>query len=108
MSRLIDADALKESIQCSDTDEKKILSTRELHETLNKWIDSRPTIEEHKKGHWIKDNIVLTSNPPQYQWHCSECGKTMHGFTAEVLTDFCSCCGTDMIGEYNEPDNAYT
>ena len=42
--RLIDADALKESIHCTDTDERKILSTRDLHIALNGWIDDRPTI----------------------------------------------------------------
>lgn len=49
-----------------------------------------------KKGKWIRENIVLTSNPPQYQWHCSECGRMVHWFTAEVLTDFCPNCGADM------------
>lgn len=54
---------------------------------------------ERKKGKWIRENIVLTSNPPQYQWHCSECGKMVHWFTSGVLTDFCPNCGADMRGK---------
>lgn len=51
--RLIDADALKESIRCSDTDEPKVLSPKKLHKVLTEWIDKRPTIEERKTGKWI-------------------------------------------------------
>ena len=43
--RLIDADAMKESIDSSDTDEKKVLSTKQLHEVLVEWIDGRTTID---------------------------------------------------------------
>ena len=48
--RLIDADALKDSIICDDTDEHKILSTRKLHHELDQWIDERPTIIPADKG----------------------------------------------------------
>ena len=54
---------------------------------------------ETKTGYWIKDNIVLTSYPPQYQWHCSECGETVHGFSDEVLKDRCPNCGIKMEKE---------
>lgn len=50
-----------------------------------------------RRGKWIKENIVLTSNPPQYQWHCSECGRIVHWFTKEVLTNYCPNCGAKMI-----------
>ena len=53
--------------------------------------DVRPVV----RGKWIKENIVLTSNPPQYQWHCSECGKIKHWFNDGVLTNFCPNCGAD-------------
>lgn len=56
-----------------------------------------------KMGHWVKEDIVLTSYPPQYQWHCSECGKTVHGFSDEVLKDRCPNCGIKMEKE-NETD----
>lgn len=42
--RLIDADVLKETIRCTDTDEVKFLSTRKLHITLNNWIDKHKTV----------------------------------------------------------------
>ena len=52
-----------------------------------------------KMGHWVKEDIVLTSYPPQYQWHCSECGETVHGFSDEVLKDRCPNCGIKMEKE---------
>lgn len=64
--------------------------------TLNELPPAQPEPQERKTGRWIKENIVLTSCPPQYQWHCSECGKKVHGFTADVLTDFCSNCECKM------------
>ena len=57
------------------------------------------TVKARTRGKWIKENIVLTSYPPQYQWHCSECGTTMQGYSAVILTDFCSNCGADMRGD---------
>lgn len=57
---------------------------------------------ERKRGKWIRENIVLTSDPPQYQWHCSECGRLVRWFSAEILTDFCPNCGADMRGEKDE------
>ena len=57
---------------------------------------------EVKKGEWIKENIVLTSNPPQYRWHCSNCKEIIFGFTDDVLTNYCPNCGADMMGEDNE------
>ena len=52
-----------------------------------------------RKGKWIRENIVLTSTPPQYQWHCSGCGRLARGFSTEILTDFCPNCGAKMRGE---------
>ena len=52
-----------------------------------------------RKGKWIRENIVLTSTPPQYQWHCSGCGRLVRGFSTEILTDFCPHCGAWMEGE---------
>lgn len=54
---------------------------------------------QQKTGKWARENIVLTSTPPQYRWHCSECGKSIFGFTAAILTDYCPNCGADMKGE---------
>lgn len=52
-----------------------------------------------REGKWIRENIVLTSTPPQYQWHCSGCGRLVRGFSTEILTDFCPNCGAKMRGE---------
>lgn len=80
--RLIDADALKESIHCSDTDEKKVLSTKQLHEILDKWIDAQPTIEERKTGKWVEVHGYCTPGGDPV-WCCSECGKGVHVYGIE-------------------------
>lgn len=49
-----------------------------------------------KTGKWIKENRVLASNPPQYVWHCSECGNPERGFSAHILTNHCPACGAKM------------
>ena len=58
-------------------------------------IKSLPSAEP-KKGKWIKENIVLTSNPPKYVWHCSECGNPERGFSIHILTNHCPACGAKM------------
>ena len=61
---------------------------------------------ERKRGVWIKDNVVLTSMPPQYQYCCSLCGKTAFTYTngIQYLSDYCPNCGADMRGVENEID----
>lgn len=95
--RLIDADALIEQMEADAEQMEDPIAKMFAYAAI---ADTKhaPTIEP-KKGKWIRENIVLTSNPPQYKWHCSECGKMVHWFTAEVLTDFCPNCGADMRGE---------
>ena len=68
---------------------------------------AQPTIDavEVVHGEWIKENIVLTSDPPQYQWHCSECRRISRGFASEVLTNYCLNCGAKMDGK--EQGNDY-
>lgn len=63
-------------------------------------IERLPSVQP-RKGKWVKENIVLTTCPPQYQWHCSECGAIRHWFSAEVLTNFCPNCGADMRPDDN-------
>lgn len=108
--RLVDADALKESIRCSDTDEPKVLSPKKLHKVLTEWIDKRPTIEERKTGRWIergKDMYINLENArEQYKalgyphrnelkLQCSACNKiTM--VDESIAYQFCPHCGTDM------------
>ncbi len=98
--RLIDADAMKESIQSTDTDEKKVLSTKELHMVLVEWIDKRPTIEERKTGKWTKEIKHHKDHFQEFDYYeiqCSVCGgrpeKSWH------LTPFCPNCGARMEDE---------
>ena len=71
---------------------------------LDKRIAELPTADVAPvvHGKWSKENIVLTSYPPQYRWYCSNCGKAIQGFDDSVLTSFCPNCGADMRGEENE------
>lgn len=104
--RLIDADALMDDIYGAlnqMTNIGIVVDGEWLWGKLNDALDNAPTVEPQRKhGRWIKENIVLTSNPPQFQWYCSECGKTMHGYSAEILTDFCPSCGAVMRGGQDE------
>lgn len=62
-------------------------------------VKHAPTIEPKKmRGKWVKENIVLTSNPQQYLWHCSSCMAVVHGRTVAILPNFCPSCGADMRG----------
>ena len=99
--RLIDADALIPNISVKAVFGNDVTTMKcgELR-TILEMIENAPTIEPQKKrGTWIKENIVLTSYPPQFQWYCSECGTIMHGYSAEILTNFCPSCGADMREE---------
>ena len=81
--RLIDADALQREFMKYNDGKRSI------------FVDIAPTIQpERKKGKWIKARYVLTSNPAQYVWNCSECGKSVNGYSAVVLTDYCPQCGS--------------
>ena len=57
--RLIDADLLKKSITCSDSEEKKRISPKELHDALDGWIDAQPTADPNKsKRPTYKDRLI--------------------------------------------------
>lgn len=94
--RLIDADALKESIICNDTDEKKILSSKQLHEALIKWIDERETIDAAPVVHerWIADtgfaNDIMSGGRMVL---CSACGM---GVFLDGAKNYCPNCGAKM------------
>ena len=76
-----------------------------LEEAIDK-IEDLPAADvwEATRGKWIKENIVLTTDPPQYRWHCSECGVIKYWFDDSVLTNFCPNCGAKM-GEHFEKES---
>lgn len=76
--RLIDADALKKEFP-KDTDWEYPVNTNEY---VCEKIDEQPTIEERKKGEWIKvdPHIVV----------CPFCKK------ASSPKNFCADCGADL------------
>ena len=51
---------------------------------------------EPKRGKWQKENIVLTSNPPQYRWNCSECGMICETYGTPPTWGYCPNCGAYM------------
>ena len=71
-------------------------------DTITDMLSDIPSADvvERKRGEWIKDNVVLTSMPPQYQYHCSLCGKTAFTYNngIQYLSDCCPNCGADMRG----------
>ena len=101
--RLIDGDALKESLKQSrdackkwfdncDSDmkprvEQALITFMECIIRVN----DAPTVEERKKGKWIRDD-------KSGRYRCSECLSVAslddHG--AEVLSDYCGVCGAEM------------
>lgn len=57
--RLIDADLLKKSITCSDSEEKKVISPKALHKALERWIDNQPTVNPNKSTRpTYKDRLI--------------------------------------------------
>lgn len=103
--RLIDADALKDSIEVHFADGVHV------YDTFAELIDEQPTIEpERKKGKWIK-----MSDADGYYYVCDQCGENLPRYMTEPLTfdnpyppkfsidktNFCPNCGAAMIGEQN-------
>ena len=89
--RLIDADALKESIVTETLEKDRENLTRRLCfpcREIFAAIDNAPTIEERKTGRWIPFDI------PWYQ--CSECGAVRENKT--FMENFCPNCGARMEG----------
>ena len=92
--RLIDADSLIESIErlnrpiCDDYHMKGYVLDQIIQDIRNE-----PTIEERKKGKWIK---LYEGN-----YKCSECGDWWGIDNNEMVEDFkfCPNCGADMRGE---------
>lgn len=82
--RLIDPIELKRDIS--------VAAMSNNHKTLEQIIDEQPTIEEHKKGKWLRTDKHDIYYQPGYE--CSVCGvlTICHG-------NYCPNCGADMRGE---------
>ena len=112
--RLIDADALKKSIDecdiCNICPERKARCSYDcdfpdfLSPKYEALIDSQPTIEP-KRGKWIehKERTIVRNNnfidffPTEYE--CSNCGlrRATYAINSSLsLTNYCPNCGADM------------
>ena len=100
ISRQAAVDALKKTIAVNKNPNHDAMVWEEGMNCALSIIGAQPSVEAAPvvHGRWVKENVVLTSNPPQYQWHCSECGRLTHWFTDEVLTNYCPTCGAKMDG----------
>ena len=91
MSRLIDADALKERFQSlayDDWNQGVSTSWADAYRECAEMVDDMPTIEpERNKGlwHWADG-----------MYSCDQCGEIL-----DEKSPFCPMCGADMRGEQN-------
>lgn len=103
MSRLIDADALYETL-CHIWDRT---DSEDFEKAVFREIENAPVVEERKTGRWI----FCDSDAERYDdIRCSVCGKHFTvdaerwcdiGFIASDLK-YCPNCGADMRGEEND------
>lgn len=101
MSRLIEADALKEKAFFHEIDNVSYVEEED--------IDNAPTVDavERKRGRWVDnglDSIGFMGIEYRLQ-KCSNCGETIAKAPMQRLPNFCSNCGADMRGEANERNN---
>lgn len=103
MSRLIDAEELKAKLRQLDWQDLYL----PVH--FDNMIDECKTIEERKKGKWLRD-------PPEggyALWKCSVCGKCwLHwwasAMTVEEMTKEVRCCphcGAEMVSNMRGDGN---
>lgn len=99
--RLIDADALKESLKELEAESNSIRYTQGLQDAVDYYfpqiIDDAPTIDAEPivHAHWIEKNDRIT---------CSNCGREVM-YNSDYLpqtTHFCYNCGAKMDGGENE------
>jgi hypothetical protein len=106
--RLIDADALMPKLKFIREAEHQIYG-KESWGFVSKCItaiEDAPTIEERKKGKWIKKmRITKTEKYTSYDpdWYCACCGAKYDPHIARIV-NFCYVCGADMRGEQDETD----
>ena len=85
--RMIDADALSRIVKLAwDTSDSK-----DFEKSVFIAIATAPTIEERKKGEWIK--------MPYHVTECSECGFSLEDWIQGAFYNYCPNCGADMRGD---------
>ena len=84
MSRLIDADALREYI---DAQKGRPFIGCTIGEALKMMVDEQQTIEERKKGKWLETD----SHEPCWS-KCDQCGRL-----SDIKEVYCPTCGASMV-----------
>ena len=96
--RLIDADAFKTYI---DTQEGRFFTGCTVGEALKIMVDEQSTVEERKKGHWLRyGEDGYPNNEDTVFWQCDQCLEQYTG-RAKKIPNFCPNCGADMRGDDN-------
>lgn len=94
--RLIDADALKAYI---DIQEGRPFIGCTVGEALKIMVDEQPTVEERKKGRWLRyGEDGYPNNEDTVFWQCDQCLEQYTGRTKRI-PNFCPHCGADMRKE---------
>ena len=85
--RPIDADGFKELVLSKKETDPYIVGV------MINAIDAMPTIEDRKKGEWIK---------PKEHDHLLQCSECEYEVTIDMAYEYnyCPLCGADMRGEY--------
>lgn len=100
MTRLIDADALKDWSEIVPLTEDGGIDINDFDEKLM----SMPTVDAEpvRHGRFIGTEYdgYADGNPVYYEWKCSECGCVFED--EEPTYNYCPNCGADMKGENNE------
>lgn len=92
--RLIDADALKESLKTNT------FRGNRFGEVFDTYINNAPTIEERKTGKWKRtylDHEAMGERPSIF--YCSACNQCI-----AYPVNYCPSCGSDMRGDDHETD----
>lgn len=99
MSRLIDADALRNVFEDMANDrfnKSTATSWGRVFEESADIVDEQPTIEERKRGEWIEE--------PNCWYRCSNCGKHYPSMRGYMDHNFCPNCGADMRTKETDRD----
>lgn len=92
MSRLIDADALKDRLQSlayDDWNQGVSTSWADAYRECADMVDEQPTIEPERK----KGKAVVKSDGEKGFWVCNQCGEDVH-----TWDKYCSECGAKLKG----------